>query len=77
MKDYLNSHISYLIDERIHHARDRRIMKYHYIDGLSADAISRIDEGKKDIPKEIKIELTPRHISRILSDRLLEIAPYL
>lgn len=77
MKDYTNSKITYLIDEYIHNARDRRIMKLHYVDGMSADAISRIDENKKDVPTEIKIEIQPRHISRILSDRLLEIDPYL
>ena len=77
MKSYTNSRITYLIDEHIHNARDRRIMKLHYVDGMSADAISRIDCNKKDVPPEIKIEIQPRHISRILSDRLLEIAPYL
>lgn len=64
---YTNSRITYLIDEHIHHKRDREIMKMHYVDGLSADAISRV-KG---------IDLTPRRISQILSDRLLEIAPYL
>ena len=77
MKDYTNSEISALIDEHIHSARDRRIMKLHYVDGLSADVISRLDEKKRDVPVEIKIELSARHISRILSDRLLEIEPYL
>lgn len=77
MKEYTNSQIEHLIDEHIHHARDRRIMKLHYIDGLSADFISKIDEKRTDIPPEIKIEILPRQISRILSDRLLEIAPYL
>ena len=76
MKDYTNSQITHLIDEYIHHARDRRIMKLHYVDGLSADAISKIDYGK-NVPKETRIEIQPRHISRILSDRLLEIEPYL
>lgn len=75
--EYTNSQITALIDEHIHSARDRRIMKLHYVDGLSADFISRIDQGKKDIPPEIRIEIQPRQISRILSDRLLEIAPYL
>ena len=77
MKEYSNSRLSYIIDEYIHHARDRRIMKLHYIDGLSADMISRLDEKNKEIPPEIKIDLTPRHISRILSDRLLEIEKHL
>lgn len=75
--EYTNSQITALIDEHIHHARDRRIMKLHYVDGLSADFISRIDQGKKDVHPEIRIEIQPRQISRILSDRLLEIMPYL
>lgn len=75
--EYTNSQITALIDEHIHSARDRRIMKLHYVDGLSADFISRIDQGKKDIPPEIRIEIQSRQISRILSDRLLEIMPYL
>ena len=77
MTDYTNSQIAHLIDEHIHHARDRRIMKLHYVDGLSAEIISRLDENKKDVPLEIKIQIQPRQISRILSDRLLEIEPYL
>lgn len=77
MKKYTNSQITFLIDEHVHNVRDRRIMKLHYVDGMSADAISKIDENNKDIPPEIKIEIQPRHISRILSDKLLEIDPYL
>lgn len=67
VKDYTNSHITFLIDEHIHNKRDREIMKLHYVDGISADTISK----RKDI------DLTPRRVSQILSDRLLEIAPYL
>lgn len=67
MRDYTNSRITYLIDEHIHNKRDREIMKLHYVDGISADAIAK----RKDI------DLTPRRVSAILSDRLLEIAPYL
>ena len=65
MKDYTNSHITFLIDEHIHNKRDREIMKMHYVDGLSAEVIAD------------SIDLTPRRISQILSDRLLEIAPFL
>ena len=67
MKSYTNSHITYLIDEHIHNKRDREIMKLHYVDGISAEKIAEM-KG---------IELTPRRVSAILSDRLLEIAPYL
>ena len=77
MKPYTNSQIANLIDEHIHNARDRRIMKLHYIDGLSADTISRIDERKPNVPVELRIDILPRRISAILSDRLLEIEPYL
>jgi hypothetical protein len=67
VKSYTNSHITYLIDEHIHNARDRKIMKLHYVDGISAEVIAKRND----------IELTPRRVSQILSDRLLEIAPYL
>lgn len=65
MKNYTNSQITFLIDEHIHNARDRQIMKLHYVDGISAEKIAE------------KYDLTPRRVSAILSDRLLEIAPYL
>lgn len=65
MKDYTNSHITFLIDEHIHNKRDREIMKMHYVDGLSAEVIAD------------SIDLSPRRISQILSDRLMEISPFL
>ena len=65
MKPYTNSRIIYLIDEHIHNKRDREIMKLHYVDGISADEIAK------------KVDLTPRRVSQILSDRLLEIDRYL
>lgn len=77
MKPYTNSRISELIDEHIHNARDRRIMKLYYVDGLSADFLARIDQGRRDVPPELRIDIQARQISRILSDRLLEIEPYL
>lgn len=67
MKIYTNSYITLLIDEFIHNERDRQIMKLHYVDGISAEVIAK----RKDV------DLTPRRVSQILSDRLLEIAPYL
>ena len=67
VKDYTNSQITFLIDEHVHNKRDREILKLHYVDGLSADVIS----------KQKGIDLTPRRISQILSDRILEIAKYL
>ena len=52
-------------------------MKLHYIDGMSADAISKIDEKRKDVPVQERIDIQWRRISKILSDRLLEIEKYL
>lgn len=62
----------FLIDEYIHNKRDREIMKLHYVDGFSAESIAKTIS--KDDPQK---ELTPRRISQILSDRLLEIADFL
>lgn len=76
-KKYTNSGIIRAINEHIHSARDRRIMILHYVDGLSADAISRIDEKRKDIPSGYRIELEPRSISRIIQNRLAEIENFL
>lgn len=67
MKEYTNSQIAYAIDEYIHHKRDREIMKAHYIDGESAE----------EIAKRKTVDLTPRRVSAILSDRLLEIINHL
>lgn len=67
MKEYTNSHITHVIDEYIHSKRDRLILKLHYVDGISADKIAGLKE----------VDLTPRRVSQILSDRLLEIARYL
>ena len=67
MKQYTNSHITFLINEYIHNKRDREIMILHYVDGISADEIAKLKN----------VDLTPRRVSQILSDRLLEIAPFL
>lgn len=67
MKEYTNSQIALAIDEHIHHKRDREIMKAHYIDGESAE----------EIAKRKTVDLTPRRVSAILSERLLEIIDYI
>lgn len=38
--EYRNSDISRVIDEIIHSARDRRILKFRFIDGLTYDRIA-------------------------------------
>lgn len=65
--EYTNSRITYLINEYIHNKRDREIMILHYVDGVSADQIAKMKS----------VDLTPRRVSQILSDRLLEISKYL
>lgn len=67
MKEYTNSQITGLIDEYIHSKRDREIMKLHYVDGISAEKIAEMEN----------IRLTPRRVSSILSNRILEISPHL
>jgi len=54
MKEYSNSQISQIIDEYIHNALYRDILKSRYIDGLTYDALA----GKYD--------RTPRQISNII-----------
>ena len=40
MKEYTNSEISTVIDERIHSERDRRILKRRYIDGICFEPLA-------------------------------------
>lgn len=40
MKEYTNSDISNAIDEHIHSARDRAILKRRYIDGICYEPLS-------------------------------------
>ena len=40
MKEYTNSEISAVIDEHIHNARDRDILKSRLIDGLVFEALA-------------------------------------
>lgn len=54
MKEYSNSDISNIIDEYIHNAKHRDILKSRYIDGLTYDALANM------------YDLTPRQISNII-----------
>ena len=40
MREYTNSEVSHAIDEYIHSARDRAILKRRLIDGLTYDELS-------------------------------------
>lgn len=57
MKEYTNSQIAELIDEHIHSERNRRMLKYRFIDGCTYEEISE----KEDV------NLTPRHIANLIS----------
>ena len=65
MRDYTNSEMDNLINEHIHSARDRDILKMCYIDGYTYEYISE------------KVDLTPRRISTIISKGTLVLEKYL
>ena len=54
MKEYSNSEISKIIDEYIHNALYRDILKSRYIDGMTYEAIAE------------KYDRTPRQIKNII-----------
>lgn len=54
MREYTNSQISHIIDEYIHNALYRNILKSRYIDGMTYEAIAE------------KYDRTPRQISNII-----------
>lgn len=59
LKDYIytNSEMETIIDEYIHSARDRLILKLCFIDGVTHEKISEHDD----------VNLTPRQVSNIIS----------
>ena len=60
-----NSRMEFLIDEFIHNKRNRKIMKLHFIDGESYDAIAG-DVG-----------ITARHVSNVIDRCCADLAEYL
>ena len=61
---YTNTEMEEIIDEYIHSARDRLILKLCFIDGVTHEKISEHEE----------IDLTPRQVSNIISKRSIIIA---
>lgn len=62
MKDYTNSEITALIDEHIHSARDREILKDRFVNGMIYEALAE------------KYELSVRQVKNIvyrLGDKIL------
>ena len=53
MPDYTNSDMRAYIDEHVHKARDRRILKLKYIDGLTHEEIAEV------------VQMSPRQIDTI------------
>ena len=69
VKDYVytNSEMENIIDEYIHSARDRLVLKLCFIDGISHEKISEYKE----------VDLTPRQVSNIISKGSIVIAEQL
>jgi len=60
MKDYTNSQICALIDEHIHSARDRRILKRRLRDGIVYEALAEEFEMSDSQIKRIIYKLQDR-----------------
>ena len=54
---YTNSEMETIIDEYIHSARDRLVLKLCFIDGVTHEKISEHED----------VDLTPRQVSNIVS----------
>lgn len=66
-KEYSNSRISEVIDEHIHNARNRLILKLRLIDGLTYSQIAT----------DSRIDLTVKRVSMIVSAECAKIEKYL
>ena len=66
VKDYIytNSEMETIINEYIHSARDRLVLKLCFIDGITHEKISEHDD----------VNLTPRQVSNIISKGSIIIA---
>lgn len=65
MREYTNSEMNHLIDEHIHNAKHRKILKAVYIDGYTHESIAEM------------VDLTPRRVSAIISDCTQILTTYL
>ena len=61
---YTNTEMEEIIDEYIHSARDRLILKLCFIDGVTHEKIAEHED----------VDLTPRQVSNIISKRSIIIA---
>lgn len=56
MKEYSNSEITHIINEYVHSKRDRSILLMCFVDGITHESIAEM------------VDLTPRRVSKIISD---------
>lgn len=64
-KEYTNSQIAAIIDDCIHNAKYREILKDRFIDGLTYEQIAE------------KHDITPRHCQRIIYRQGGEVLKYI
>lgn len=65
MREYTNSEITHIINEYIHNKRDRQILLLCFVDGITHENIAEA------------VNLTPRRVSKIISDHSITIEKHL
>lgn len=56
MREYINSEVTHIINEYVHSKRDRAILLDCFVDGIPHETIAE------------KVGLSPRRVSKIISD---------
>lgn len=65
MIEYTNTDIGFIIDNHIHHERNRQILKRRFIDGVTYERIAE------------EFDLSPRHVKTIVYRNEMKIFRYL
>ena len=65
MREYTNSEVTHIINEYVHSKRDREILLLCFVDGITHESIAE------------KTDLTPRRVSKIISDYSILIEKHL
>lgn len=65
MREYSNSEITHIINEYVHSKRDREILLACFVDGITHETIAEA------------VDLSPRRVSKIISDYSLVIDSHL
>ena len=66
MPEYTNTEMYNLIDEWIHNARDRRIMKDRLINGIPIDGRDGMREKLEELMEEAPDEKTRQELQRLI-----------